>query len=262
MKNQVVKNLILLLSTFILLFSCGKASKGKSYFQQEQEEISDGVYAAVLYPVNLSIDKDLQGGIKIHKFGDDFKVKVKIKGAPKGTQEQYLYSGSECPTLYNDLNGDGIIDGNESRAVMGEVILPFDGDLSSVEGGGGLFPVDSYEYSQSTSYSLMLSDLQHSYSNRFLKLEKSAVLIIKEGTHPLACGVLTKISDLPEIEKPPAPQSERDRYRPRPPRPKPPPPPPTVEPPPETREESWWDQWRNTWRRWRESLRDWWRSLG
>ena len=244
---------------FTLLLSCGKASKSNSYPEQ-QEEISDGVYAAVLYPVNPSLTKDLQGGIKIHKFGDDFKVKVKLKDAPKGTQEQYLYSGSLCPTSYNDLSGDGIIDASEARAVMGEVILPFDGDLSSVLGGGGLFPVDSYEYTQSTSFSLMLSDLEHSQS--ILKLEYRAVLILKDGSMPLACGVLTKISDLPDIEKPPSPSPDRDRYRPKPPsRPKPPPPPPTVEPDPGSSQDSWWENMRNRWRRWRDSVREWWRSL-
>lgn len=226
-------------------------------------EISDGVYAAVLHPVNPTLHQNLQGGIKIQKFGDDFKVKVKVKNAPKGTQEQYLYSGSQCPTSYNDLNGDGIIDGSESRAIMGEVIIPFDGDLSSVQGGGGLFPVDSYEYIQSTSFSLMLSDLEHSPVKKVLKLESSVFMILSGGTMPLACGVLTKISDLPDIERPPSPPEE-NRYRPKPPRPpKPPaPPPPTVESEPEPRAESWWDAIRNRWRRWRDSLRDWWRSLG
>lgn len=239
---------------FTLFLSCGKASKGKTY-TEEQEEISDGVYAAVLYPVNPVLSKDLQGGIKIHKFGDDFKVKVKLKDAPKGTHEQYLYSGSQCPTSYNDLNGDRLIDSSEARAIMGEVILPFDGDLSSVQGGGGLFPVDSYEYTQATSFSLMLSDLEHSQS--ILKLEYRAVLIIKDGMLPLACGVLTKISDLPDIEKPPSPPEETDRYRPKPPsRPKPPLPP-RVGPEPELPQESWWDSMRSRWRRWRDSLRDW-----
>lgn len=250
--------------TLLLLLSCGKASKVKSY-PQEQKEISDGIYAAVLYPVNLMLSPNLQGGVKVSKFGDDFKVRIKLKDATPGIHEQYLYSGSECPSAAHDKNGDGIIDATESQAVMGSEILPFDGDLSSVEGGEGVFPEDSYEYIQSASFSLMLTDLEHSHHKRILELENRIVMIIQAGAHPLACGVLAKISDVPEIERPPSPPpSDSDRYPPRPPeRPPKPEPPPRVEPePPAPPQESWWDQIRSQWRRWRDSVRDWWRSLG
>lgn len=275
--------LIITLILTVTFLSCGKAPKDKEQGPPEEESISDGIYSAILIPVNAKVSNEVGGEVKFSRYGDEFKVSVNLFHAPSGTHEQHLHLGISCPQLSDDLNVDGYIDFDEARPKIDYIIVPLDNDLSSQQ-GGGRFPTGSYKYSQSTSYQLMLSDLQRpdDMINDFfaklngdeLRLEKRVVMIYSRGRNlpatvssplvPLACGILTKISDVPEEddswESPPVPRPRGDNYRRRPPRP-PAPPPDTTEPddPPSG---GWWDNWRDRWNRWRERMRDWWNGEG
>lgn len=263
--------------------SCGKAPKDKEQDQSNEESISDGVYSAILIPLNAKVSNEVGGEVKISLYGDEFKVNINLLHAPAGTHEQHLHLGINCPQLSDDLNVDGYVDLDEARPKIGYVIVPLDNDLSSQQ-GGGRFPTGSYKYSQSTSYQLMLSDLQQpdDMINDFIaklngdefRLEKKVVMIYGRGRNlpltvssplvPLACGILSKISDVPEDEddtwdNPPAPTPGGDNYRRRP---RPPAPPPDTTDPEDPPSGGWWDNWRDRWNRWRERMRDWWNGEG
>lgn len=250
-----------------LLFACGKAVEDKNEEAfPEEETFSDGNYTAVLIPVNGLISNQIQGEVKVSRYGDDFQVKVHLKNAPSGIHKQYLHSGTDCPRQVHDDNRDGYVDSYEAREVMGFVLVPFDGDLSSQFGGDTFFPSGSYSYARSTSYYLMLSDLHLpdeivndsiiKLNTRDLPLEKRAVSIYGNspvGEIPIACGVLTRVSDVPPPdyddwrERNPEPRNPEPRPRPDPrPRPRPDP-----EPQPDDYNSgSWWEEIRRRWDEW------------
>jgi len=279
-----VTKLIITLILTVTFLSCGKAPKDKEERQIQEESISDGIYSAILIPINAKVSNEVGGEVKFSRYGDEFKVRIKLFHAPSGTHEQHLHLGITCPKLNDDLNVDGYIDLEEARPRVGHIIVPLDNDLSSQK-GGGKFPSGNYNYSQSTSYQLMLSDLQQpddlinddlaKLNGDELHLEKRVVMIYSRGRNlpptvsspliPLACGILTKISDAPEEEddswdspRPPRPRS--DNYRRRPPRP--PPPSPDPPEPDDSPSGGWWDNWRERWNRWRDRMRDWWNGEG
>jgi hypothetical protein len=254
--------MIKIISIFSLLFiiSCGKAVEEKSE-EIAQEEINfDGIYMAILVPVNGNISNHVHGEAKITKFGDEFKVDIRLENPPTGPLSQSLNTGTRCPKRENDSNNDGNIDSDEAKNNMGSIIVPFDGDLSSQSNGENTYPSGSYHYSKSTSYYLMLSDLHLDdevtndslvkLREKELPLERRVVAIYIHEM-PLACGILTRITDTE------TPEDDDSWEEPRPPRPRPRPEPiPRPNPRPPEEEEnrtssSWWDRMRQRWERWR-----------
>lgn len=249
----------------LLLISCGKAVEDKKDDPAPEEETySDGTYVAFFIPVNGLITNQIDGEVKISRYGDDFEVKVQLRNAPAGMHKQYLHEGTSCPKQAHDDNRDGYIDGYEAREAMGYILVPFDGDLSSQSRGDTFFPSGNYRYTRSTSYYLMLSDLHlpdeivndsiTKLNTRDLPLEQRAVSIYSKspvGEIPVACGILTRVS-----ENPPPDSDQWEERVPSPsPRPGPRPTPrpaPIPDPPPEPDENngSWWDNIRRRWDEW------------
>jgi hypothetical protein len=242
-----------------LVTSCGKSVKDKTEDEIQEEVISDGTYSAVLIPMNSVVSTHVSGDVKVKKYGDDFRVEVKLKGSPGGVHKQYLQTGSSCKDI-------------------GSRLVPFDDDLSGQIRGLNYFPSGNYHYKRSTSYYLMLSDLHLpddvsgdglvKLIDWDLPLEKRAVSVYAKtasGDLLMACGILTKITsdenDNSWNETPPSPRTrDRDRVEPRPrPRPTPRPvprPTPDVNPDDGHREPStWWERMREGWRRWRDRIR-------
>lgn len=266
---------ISLIITLFLLLSCGKK------VEEEEEEIileesGDGTYSAILIPVNSRISGHVNGDVKVSKYGDHFKVEVQIKNAPSGYLKQYIHTGSTCPRLTHDTNGDGYLDHYETRQQTGYAVVPLDGDLASQRQGANYVLKGNYRYSRSTSYYLMLSDLHLpdeivndsiiKLYEKDLVLERRVITVYVAGTRlpgsvtggelPVACGVLTRISEVPPPDDSDTwEEEEAPRRRPRPdgnyrrrPRPRPVPEP-EIGPPPTSG--SWWDRVRQRWRRWR-----------
>jgi hypothetical protein len=246
-----------------LLISCGKAVEDKNEEAfPEEETFPDGNYTAVLIPINGRVTNQIDGEVKISLYGDDFKVKVQIKNSPGGIHKQFLHGGNGCPSQTHDDNRDGYIDGYEAREVMGMILVPFDGDLSAQFSGDSFFPSGSYSYARSTSYYLMLSDLHlpdevlndsiAKLKERDLPLENRAVSIFGKsavGDIPIACGILTRVSDVPLpdndewTERYPGPGVPNPSPRPRP-RPDP------LPRPDDHDSQSWWDRIRGRWDHW------------
>lgn len=275
----MTKNIFIL--SIVLIISCGKSPEEKSHDDVENDANIDGTYSAILFPVNEKISGNVHGDVKISKYSDDFKVYVDLKKAPRGRFRQHLHTGTACPKMNQDLNGDGIIDAYEAREHTGSIIVPLDGDLSAQGSGSSYTLQGNYRYTKSTSYFLMLSDLHLpddvindpvvKLPDKDLPLEKRVVAVYSSGAGlpltvagevPIACGVLTRISDRPEPSDDDLDDGWEENPRPRrPPRHEPNPSPrpdpvPLPLPEPEVGEDnhsegSWWDRLRQRWRRWR-----------
>lgn len=247
------------IAVLIVFISCGKSVKDKTDEEIQEEVISDGTYSAWLLPMNDSVSNRVSGDVKVKKYGDDFRVEVKLKGSPGGVHKQYLQTGTSCKAI-------------------GDRLVPFDDDLSGQLRGHSHFPSGNYHYKRSTSYYLMLSDLHLpddvngdqlvKLSEWDLPLERRAVTVYARGSSGdvlMACGVLTKISTNESgdawNETSPAPRTPdsdhvRPRPRPRPPRTTPAPVPEVREPEPDSgNNSSWWERMRERWRRLRDRIR-------
>jgi hypothetical protein len=256
-----------ILFLLLLILSCGRSPEDDSGGQNEEDTDTEGIYTATLAPVNSRVNNKVTGLIKIYHSGDEFRVIVVLKNASSGIHKQQLHTGSVCPSSMADENRDGFIDNYESLKIMGHIIVPFDGDLSSQDLGRSYWPSGShYNYEQSTSYQLMLADLHQfdpipndsvvKLDEQHLPLDMRVVSVYgnsAQGEVPIACGILARISNTPEEED----WEERvpPRQSPAPPR-RPPAPEPEYNPPdPEVDEEEhsggWWDRMRQRWRRWR-----------
>lgn len=95
---------------------------------------------------------------------DEFIARVEVDGADTSlTLRQHVHVGGACPTAAADTNSDGFIDGLESAAVTGLILIPLDGDITTQAGGATTFPssdaTGSYTYADTVSFDDMLADL-------------------------------------------------------------------------------------------------------
>ncbi len=190
-----------LLMSFI---SCGDSSSNNN---SRQEETTEGVFKAVLSPENTSISA-ATGTAEVSLIGDDFNVNITMLGALSTTHAQHIHSGSRCPTVADDTNGDGFVDSVEASVVYGEVILPLDSDVTSNDGS---FPSGaSYNYFQNASYAQILANL----NLQILNFEKLVINIhgVPESTvlpetvqgskadFPISCGILNRFIQSPTVD--------------------------------------------------------------
>lgn len=227
--------IFLLLASFIVLLSCGKSKTGGGEPSQQMDTEPEGIFIANLVPVNKKISKNVSSVVTVSKYGDDFKVHTKFKNGPAGMHIQALYTGHACP--FDDSNADGFIDLTEAEKDIGQILIPFDDDLSGVIVGNDFFPSSfSFDYERSTSFSLLISDLNP--RDRNFDLEGKIVVIHgipetqtlpgtvsslgpdrPQKTIPIACGVLrTDVIEAPEVEQAEPPRRVQPRPRPKPPR--------------------------------------------
>lgn len=100
------------------------------------------------------------GTVSLTRDADTFEASVDVTEATSATHMQHVHAGSRCPTAADDTNGDGYVDAVEASAVSGGVLIPLDSDLRT-QTAGGVYPSGSnYSYNESTSFALMLADLQ------------------------------------------------------------------------------------------------------
>jgi hypothetical protein len=256
-----------LLLILLFLIGCGKKNVGNPVVQQ-RETSPDGTYVARLYAIQERVAKGVKGKATIEKYGDEFRVTIKLQNAPRGKHPQFLQSGSSCPRMGADLNQDGFVDFEEASPFAGEPLIAFDSDLSSQ---GGEFPEGSYLYERSVSFSLMISDPQVRAAD--IKLRSNVVVIYgssgplpetvatleggqQKESLPIACGELT----FGENSEPLPDYKPHSRPRPRPtPRPTIPTRPEITPPVEEEHALSWWPRMRERIRNWKERVGEWWR---
>lgn len=226
-----------LLLFLIVLFSCGKKDTGQKPAEEEVLSIDgsniQGVYQTPLTPINVNTTLSVVGSAGLHRSSDIFKAFIKVYIGEKGVvHRQSVHRGNRCPTMRDDINGDGFIDAREAHFVTGNVILPLDGDLDSQIEGSGAYPVGNgiaggYFYSREASFSRMFEDLRDTDQdtldeidkipyNQGISFHKKVVMVYGVGTYtrlpdsvyttgnltrhrslPIACGVLKRSANFP-----------------------------------------------------------------
>ncbi len=228
------------LTLFLLLplsFSCGKKDTGRMPTEEEVLYIDgsnvQGVYQTTLAPVNLNTTMGNIGSAGVHRSSDIFKAFVKLYLGERGiTHRQSIHRGSRCPTLRDDINGDGYVDIREAMFVVGNIIIPLDGNIDSQREGSHLYPqgngiAGGYFYERTASFSKLFEDLRDVDPNTLDEVDKipydkgisfhrKVVLILGVGRStylpesinsmsglskhqalPMACGVLKRSAAFP-----------------------------------------------------------------
>lgn len=164
-------SLVVIGSLLFTLASCGSDNddsndSGTVTNEEQQPETEEGIFRAVLSPLNTSVAGNTSGTVEIVIAGDDIRVKSNVVGAPAGEKHlQNIMLGSACPDMAtSDTNGDTFVDINESVPATGPILIPLDSDLSAQLDGMSFGPIangsGNYVYRRSTTMTQMMSDLQ------------------------------------------------------------------------------------------------------
>lgn len=232
---------------FILLIatvSCGKSPSEKNDLNQNLDLLlaqgltpdGDGTFLAVLGGVNKNIIVPA-GALTLAKDGDFFVADVRVShSTPNVIHAQNIHLGKVCPTSEADLNHDGMIDIMEAERVVGPMIMPLDGDISTQLGDFDAYPETdpwgAYVYSRTASFNVLLEDLNAEDDDPIDNIEKLSTTGLKElhgrvvliqgvapdlelptsvaslpgltaqETLPVACGVLKVVTHVPGIFEP------------------------------------------------------------
>lgn len=240
---------ILLGTCLMTLVSCGSDGGGSGSSENSREEArqdDQGIYRAVLKPLNKAIAGDTTGTIEIRIEGDDFIVESNVVGAPSGVKHfQNIMVSNSCPDAFADVNGDSVIDVREAMAKTGDVLIPLDSRLSEQLAGMDYGPISNgagrYVYKRSSTLTEVLADLRSPDPDKFdsivklpfgqnLNLSGKVVVVhgVKSGTAlaetvatirdlpmaqtvPIACGKLVRVnSEDPTPEVMPEPDSSTE----------------------------------------------------
>jgi hypothetical protein len=232
------KNSLCLMTMSFLLFSCSESGGGGSTppakHSENLELEMNGIYQAKLKSINSRFSDHLGGSLTLVRDKDDFIADVRLSGGPKTTlHSQSIHIGERCPDARDDLNLDGIIDGEEGAQIYKDMLIPLDDDLSSQWMGLGIYPVTDdygfYFWSRNVSFEKMMKDLRDDDINPTDEIAKiganktfqasGKVVIIRgiptteilpdsvvgrgrQSPHeamPVACGVITKINSAPGV---------------------------------------------------------------
>lgn len=164
-KNQIVSTFLIGTCLFTLA-SCGSDSDSSSSSPRQEEQQDDqGIYRAVLKPLNTTASPNTTGTVQIKIEGDDVVVESNVTGAPAGVKHlQNLTLLTACPTTGNDVNNDSYVDILEAAASAGPILIPLDSDLSEQLDGMSYGPIangsGSYVYRRSTTLTDLLADLR------------------------------------------------------------------------------------------------------
>lgn len=199
MKN--VSNVLIGLS-FITLASCGKNDSSSSP-KAEPLRSEKTFFKAQLSPINAHLGGDITGDAWIKVKGGTFTAEVRVNGASSQVMHaQHIHIADACPSLADDVNKDGIIDGAEGANSYGKILIPLDGDLSNQMAGLNNFPssdfAGNYYYGAEVSTKNLLDDLMATdvdLTDAFIKLSTPDLNFA--GKHIVIYGV-AEATALPE----------------------------------------------------------------
>lgn len=190
------------------------------------------LYMAKFKTLNGHINGVIPGSATIQRSEDKFIAYVRLFSASPSTwHQQFIHVGKRCPGPQDDINQDGFIDIQEALKVVGKILIPLDSNITSQRQGRSTFPVSdetgSYFYERSTSYSRFMDDLLADDifpEDNVVKLLNEddftmagkAVLVLgasdkilypetvasadnysQAQTLPIACGVFSKVTEIP-----------------------------------------------------------------
>lgn len=150
-----------------LLAGCGKTTSpyNSDQYPLEAREEQEGYFRAQLKPVNSKINSRVSGRVSVFLRGNQFYAKVRASSGYKSvTHIQGIHVGTRCPTIHDDVNRDGVVDGAETLQVVGRMLVPLDGDLSRQLRNFHLWPTTNrkgeYLYARSTAVEDIMGELR------------------------------------------------------------------------------------------------------
>lgn len=222
---------ILLTLSMLSFFSCGSDDDDSevTIIQEQEQTPSVGDFSANVIPVNPAIVSNPASTNTIRIINDDVSARIASSGLSGNTiVRQQIRNSRSCPSIADDINGDGFVDGVEAQSRTGGVMIPLDGDINTQTAGNSINPATnrngSYTYNRSGSLSRILADLTTADPNPndiFIKLNPGAVLNIEGAvfdiygipesvnlpstvaalpglsahqSFPVACGLLQQVS--------------------------------------------------------------------
>ena len=180
---------IILLSLLNCGGSGGGGNSSRSESREESVEASPGSFYTVLRPVNFQSNGYIPyGAATLVLKNDQLSIEVVMDDGQPVVHRQALYSGSRCPTMDDDTNGDRTVDYDEALSVVGSVQIALDDNLLSQDSRFEIFPQgSSYTYNKQASFTKLPT----------VSLERRVVMV--QGTTgdsnlslPVICGVLEK----------------------------------------------------------------------
>lgn len=157
-----MNNLVILMLFSLMITSCGKDSgSGSSESQQEQQEELRGKYKAVLRPISSTISGWIPyGNAEITVDESNIHISTYLDDDQRVMHLQSIHEGKRCPNIEDDRNKDGVIDAIEAEAVVGKVLVPLDGDITSQKKGEKSYPSgSSFTYKRTAAINDLISDL-------------------------------------------------------------------------------------------------------
>lgn len=154
----------------------------------QMAETDDGRYQVRLLPLNEQFAGDPSGVFQVIIKGDSFEVDGEMRRMHHGVRHfQFIHAGVRCPDEGDDKNGDFILDGFETLAASGPVVLPLDSNISSQFEGLSYGPLaneeGTYFYRRTTSFASLMADLfalDHDLSDRMVKLAPNEKLRLQD----------------------------------------------------------------------------------
>lgn len=157
-------------------------------------------YLAKFHTLNPQINGIIAGSATIHITPEHIKAFVRLfAGSPRAWHMQHVFIGDRCPDIRDDLNLDGFIDIQEAYKVVGNIIIPLDGDISSQKSELYTFPVanesGSYSYDKEAKFKHFIKDLKKADKNEndnIIKLDPYEELNL-EGKVVIIQGVASDV---------------------------------------------------------------------
>jgi hypothetical protein len=213
---KMKRSIITIIFGLSLIASCGKDSggdKGVDTGPAVQEQEAAGNYMAIMRPYNNSLSGYLPTGkAEIRISGDSVSVKTYLDDDAKVTHIQNIHVGTRCPNASDDVNGDGLVDVNESYAIVGDVLVPLDANINTASDGQSIYPLGgNFTYFEQASLSKLETDAK-ARTNQNLNLGGRVILMhgVDMGASmpisvttknampiqtsvPIACGIIKRL---------------------------------------------------------------------
>lgn len=188
------KNVTASLVFLSLLTSCGRSGSssgnesGERVVDETQIEASraaadgsniQGKFIAKFMTLNPHVVGTVPGSTQILREEDRISIFLRLfAGSPSIGHFQNVHTGTRCPVMSDDTNGDGYIDIQEALKVVGPVLIPLDWDIGSQLSGNSIwpkaFPNGSYDYMMTTNFNRFWNDLKSEDRNPNDNLAKLA----------------------------------------------------------------------------------------
>jgi hypothetical protein len=184
---------LLLVTCMATLVACGDDNDSTSVIIQEprtEERQEQGTFSTPpMVIVNNNIENNVKASSRVKVEGDTVIMRVECRGAPRNViHKQYIHTGTRCPSIADDTNGDGVIDWMEAQQVAGPLLLSMDGNPESSEQSG--FPRSgTYTYERRASLERILDILPS--GEDFLLAGRVVIIYGVSSSTPLPATVAT-----------------------------------------------------------------------